>query len=526
MRVGRVLLGVLVGVASCAPTAGAASVIGPDGCQVPPEFDVASGTLSIDSSGTSVVSLELDPAADGVRLTIRTTAVPACPGSSTYGSFTSQTTAHSMSGVRRLRVRASLMSIPSWSTIAARLEPDLVIEPVDMTLRVSQWAASPTPIRITALDATTIDLDGDASADLRFPEGGRLEAQGSNQGDIVDLRLLDPDVHSDMNLRDGVDSWFAPLDAAAPDEDHGCAHGVDLGSGDDVAIGGAGSDCITGGRGSDELRGAAGDDDIHGTDSRTPSGFNGRTPPSTDRDRIEGGAGNDHIVGGDGPDIIIGGVGDDTIQGFHGNDVVSGGAGDDNLEGNSGADTVLGGDGMDLTDGDQLGALAPDRLFGGAGNDRVRGYGGGDRAFGGPGHDLMELYRDTIGRGGPGDDWMNHTWGVALMYGEVGNDVLVSGVRVRRGLLSGGPGRDVLAIEHVRNEAWLRTIQVDCGAGDDRVWTKAIRLRSCERLWECMDVFGKPLGTCGSLPWGEPNRDPTVWVRQPPGVCLPNRLCD
>lgn len=85
-------------------------------------------------------------------------------------------------------------------------------------------------------------------------------------------------------------------------------HGVtfDLGTGDDVYLGGAAADRGDGGPGADWIRTGAGDDELDCCDARGTGG----------NDRLAGGPGDDEIHAWRGADVAIGGPGDDRIEGF------------------------------------------------------------------------------------------------------------------------------------------------------------------------------------------------------------------
>lgn len=96
-------------------------------------------------------------------------------------------------------------------------------------------------------------------------------------------------------------------------------------------------------------------------------------------DVINGGDGNDAIYGDDGNDIIDGGLGHDYIRGGNQNDILRGDAGNDAIFGDNGHDILLGGD-----DGDYLnGGKGRDIMIGGAGMDWLDGSNGDDIMIGG-----------------------------------------------------------------------------------------------------------------------------------------------
>lgn len=164
---------------------------------------------------------------------------------------------------------------------------------------------------------------------------------------------------------------------------------VDLGLGDDTALGGNGDDVlvasagvtedgddsIDGGAGIDVLvisnapsairvdlqngivRGAfIGVDLVANIEDVTTGGFADRLIAGSAAVRFGGGGGRDSLTGGDGDDVLLGRLANDTVSGL---------AGDDRLAGGSGRDSLNGGGGTDLL----IGGADPDALAGGAGAD-------------------------------------------------------------------------------------------------------------------------------------------------------------
>ncbi|WP_147164376.1 DUF5801 repeats-in-toxin domain-containing protein, partial [Pararhodospirillum oryzae] len=106
---------------------------------------------------------------------------------------------------------------------------------------------------------------------------------------------------------------------------------MDMGSGNDTAIGGGGDDTLMGGSGDDLLVGGAGDD------------------------LLQGGLGSDTLQGGIGDDLLQGGLGDDLLQGGAGDDTLSGGWGDDTMDGGAGNDLFFFDGGRDVINGEGVG---------------------------------------------------------------------------------------------------------------------------------------------------------------------------
>ena len=177
---------------------------------------------------------------------------------------------------------------------------------------------------------------------------------------------------------------------------------VNVGAGDDFAVGGAGGDTIQGGTGRDHLSGGAGDDSLLGSDG------NDTLNPGAGADTAEAGAGDDVIFLGtpfrDEKDEVNGGIGADrasylgrqtrlriieanleTLAGEKDageNDVLrsvesyGGGVGADIITGvlTSNASNYSGEDGNDVI----FGSSTANTITGGAGADELDGNGGSD----------------------------------------------------------------------------------------------------------------------------------------------------
>src|SRR5207249_9161495 len=76
---------------------------------------------------------------------------------------------------------------------------------------------------------------------------------------------------------------------------------------------------------------------------------------------IDLGDGNDTAVGGGAGDVILGGAGNDSIVGGGGNDAISGPGGADTIDGSAGFDLAIGGAGEDKV----AGSAGEDILIGG-----------------------------------------------------------------------------------------------------------------------------------------------------------------
>ena len=141
-------------------------------------------------------------------------------------------------------------------------------------------------------------------------------------------------------------------------------------------------------------------------------------------DSVSGGAGNDQIgdevwndVRDFGNDRIDGGDGNDTLYGYPGSDTLIGGAGDDNLV-SEGADSVDGGDGNDF-------------FYCVSGTQTVVGGAGDDAISLGTGSAASSAY--TVDAG-------------------AGDDFILVDVRGASATLTGGAGRDEIALEMYDNE--------------------------------------------------------------------------
>jgi Ca2+-binding RTX toxin-like protein len=193
---------------------------------------------------------------------------------------------------------------------------------------------------------------------------------------------------------------------------------VDLGAGNDTALGGAGRDDIRDGAGADEIDTGAGSDRV-------------LLDPDTVSDTVDGGAGEDLLqFDSESDDIRVNlatglvrnqGAAD-LISGFervrtgNGNDTVTGDGADNRLWGDSGNDTLLGGGGNDRLDGGQ----GNNRLDGGDGNDRLMGNEGRDTILGGAGNDTITGSYDIDNlTGGTGAD--------LFIWRDVGELFVISG---------------------------------------------------------------------------------------------------
>jgi Ca2+-binding RTX toxin-like protein len=249
---------------------------------------------------------------------------------------------------------------------------------------------------------------------------------------------------------------------------------VQMGSGNDVVIGGPANDSIVGETGDDVLRGGPGNDTIVGSEGNdTIYGETGNDPAlngGPGADHIEGGDGSDGLRPGDGADVLIGGVGNDSLgDSFPGSsattsgpDVMDGGPGADGLIGSSNGDLLIGGvdetpttsqddhimgrGGNDCIVGD--GGVAPDlaELQGPVclGLVSLDGPGGSDYGIGEDGDDVIVTgggFSETL-LGGNGNDWLDGGSGTNKLVGDAGDDTLIA--REGNDTLEGGTGNDVM----------------------------------------------------------------------------------
>lgn len=242
-------------------------------------------------------------------------------------------------------------------------------------------------------------------------------------------------------------------------------------NGDSQLYGMGGGDTMVSGSGNDFLQGNAG------------------------ADSINAGTGNDTVEGGQNDDTIVAAGGASYLQGNLGNDSITDGAGNSTLRGGQGADTIDHGTGSDLIFGDK----GDDILVLNAGTrfDQVTVSGGEDDDFidatlslgrndinGNQGNDtiLMGVADEITIRGGAGSDSIGEVHGDAVIFGDLGNDTIVTtyGAIADRATLDGGEGDDSIDASlfvgfpiyraGAGNDSVLGSDQadsVDGGAGDD-----------------------------------------------------------
>ncbi|MGD9649555.1 MAG: calcium-binding protein [Dongiaceae bacterium] len=350
------------------------------------------------------------------------------------------------------------------------------------------------------------------------PSPGFLFDNGPNIVDLNAVRAGDYTEGSQYDTGGGEDviTGFDTLQAAI-DAGFDLTHVLNLGSGNDIFIGGAvgmiingggGDDILTGGEGNDTLTGSTGDDTIDG---------------GAGNDIISGGGGNDVLSGGEGTDSITGGVDNDrfvysvdavwaagstmnypgdslaiTIEGKNRNfDTYDGSDGIDTLEGTNGADVLSYSNGnirnieiFDMGNGDDVVLLANGNIssitvYGGAGDDIIATGDGNDTIDGGDGDDYLygAAGHNTI-LGGNGSDFIYYssssstTITQAMTFGSTGvtqNVVLNFSTSLYDGgnevdNLQGTAGDDYISYNVIGFAARILNFEViDGGEGNDYV---------------------------------------------------------
>ncbi len=302
----------------------------------------------------------------------------------------------------------------------------------------------------------------------------------------------------------------------------GASH-LTAGSGDTLLMAGSGNSTLIGGSGKDTLRGGAGHDLLQGGGGSTvlyagsgDSTLQGGSGNAT----LYGGAGHDLLEGGTtatstdastGDDFIEGGTGPSTIWASGGADTLIGGAGTSEIHGGRGINTMRDSQGNLLPNGNLLiaGVLtdptsqyvtgggndivwagnSANTIVAGGGNDHVygcpadfmdsngnithngctavntfRGGLGNNTVFGGTGHDLLIAGRgNDVIQAGNGGATLVAGQGQDTLNGGDGDDTLQLTFAANSGLvthhLSGGNGRDTLAIVTDENDHYLKLTQ-------------------------------------------------------------------
>ena len=214
--------------------------------------------------------------------------------------------------------------------------------------------------------------------------------------------------------------------------------------------GGLGADTLSAGGGASLLQGNGGGDSLIG---------------GTGHDTLYGGQGDDVIsLGADKGSLVNGNLGNDTIAGASGtNDTLFGGQGDDSIVAGSGNDLVNGNLGNDIV----TSAAGTDTLYGGQGNDLIVASGTNDLVNGNIGNDTISIGDAGAAtlHGGQGNDviFVTDTGKGAIVFGDLGDDTIVSSLSTGNDTLLGGDGNDSLSATAGGSSA--NAYSIDGGAG-------------------------------------------------------------
>ena len=258
-----------------------------------------------------------------------------------------------------------------------------------------------------AAGAATISSDGTRVTYSAAPgEVQQLELDMAEDGGQQYVEIKDFGTNPIQNLTPGLceaEEGYARCLATA-------ATTVNLGDGDDYALGGptsdqidggGGNDRIEGGAGNDSLNGGAGDDSLEGTDAL------GYPKNRAGADALNGGPGTDlvsYFAEYEAVALSIDGAANDGVSGEGDNiaadvEAIRGGYGNDRLTGDAGSNRMYG----DIGDDELHGGDGNDRIEGGRDQDRSYGEGGDDEIFSGHGDDFLD--------GGAGADRMDSDGG-------------------------------------------------------------------------------------------------------------------
>lgn len=181
---------------------------------------------------------------------------------------------------------------------------------------------------------------------------------------------------------------------------------------------------------------------------------------------FSGTSGDDNLVGTGANDFLSGGDGNDTLTGGGGNDTLDGGNGNDRLISNFGGSSLLiGGDGNDI-----IIANGADSVSGGNGDDTIL-------------NDFDLASNATIS----GDQGNDSIYGIHLLFGGEGNDLLYVSTEDASATLNGGEGDDILnafyfnitGVSHLNGDAGDDEINgdigqsiIDGGSGNDLIYAE------------------------------------------------------
>ena len=288
------------------------------------------------------------------------------------------------------------------------------------------WVAQGGDAAGTSLQVSVLAADGTLAApelvnpyDLTIDRRYYADPAGGNQAEPYAVTLADGRVAVTWTDSPG---FFPMVRAELLDTD---LHGVATAGGDgaDQLTGSAWNDTLTGLGGDDTLEGRGGPDLLdggagHDTASYVSSAA-GVQVSLADGTASGGDAAGDTLVS---IENLTGSAFDDTLLGDAGNNQLDGTWGDDLLLGGGGTDTLLGGAGNDSL------TLAAGQAHGGSGNDRLEATGPGAVLFGDAGDDQLVSAGHAVMFGGTGNDLFRVAAGdvVYEFWGE-GFDTIVTG---------------------------------------------------------------------------------------------------
>ena len=295
---------------------------------------------------------------------------------------------------------------------------------------------------LTGLTVVTTLIMGPASvyaATLTF-DGQALRFAGAS-GEVNQFRVLHGDSFTQVNDDAASITTFPPGCVQQAAGQIFCPAAVsvtvDLGDGNDFALGDEGDDVLSGGDGNDVLEGREG------------------------RDAVDGGSGDDVINPGriaaeftvDNGDTVAGGSGTDLVRYARPSDTLQVSLDDQPNDGTAGRGTTSG---VDVENRPHTGS-----------NDTVTGDGDANRIDAGGGNDVV--------RGGGGNDVLIGLTGDDQLFGEDGDDTLAA--NTGHNVLDGGPGLDQ-----------FETSDLSCGIFDCSVAVNEYRAR--DGIRETIDCFG------------------------------------
>ena len=163
---------------------------------------------------------------------------------------------------------------------------------------------------------------------------------------------------------------------------------------------------IIAGKGNDEINAGAGDDIVDAGIWENEKGINKYANLGSGDDIYLGGMANDQVNGGNGTNRIMLGAGSDEYHGGSGVDIVDGGSGrniifsgikniidKENISGNIITDSIFDINDIDLGGGADIyyGGAGKDIVEGGSGNDKIYAGDGNNEINGGTGHDIIKV---------------------------------------------------------------------------------------------------------------------------------------